>query len=265
MSLILNGTDGLSDVDGTAGTPAIRGTDANTGIFFPAADTIAFSEGGAEAMRIDSSGNVDIGATSNVFGAKLGVTSSSAFPLAVISSSIAGVAINKNTDGAGNQILFTSNNSFNYGIVGVASANGISTGDVFTLGYTASGGAAATQVASWTSTGLFQFNSGYGSSAVAYGCRVWINFNGTGTPAIRGSGNVSSITDNGTGNYTINFTTAMPDANYAWFTSGGRTPNTANPANLTSAAPTTSALRFNTMDSNFNPIDHEFIAVGIFR
>ena len=58
MSLILNGTDGLSDVDGSAATPAIRGTDTNTGIFFPAADTIAFSEGGIESMRIDSSGNV---------------------------------------------------------------------------------------------------------------------------------------------------------------------------------------------------------------
>jgi len=63
MSLILSGTDGLSDVDGTAATPAIRGTDANTGIFFPAADTIAFAEGGAEAMRIDSSGFVGIGTT----------------------------------------------------------------------------------------------------------------------------------------------------------------------------------------------------------
>jgi len=63
MSLILNGTDGLSDVDGTAATPAIRGTDANTGIFFPAADTIAFSEGGAEVARFDSSGQLNIGST----------------------------------------------------------------------------------------------------------------------------------------------------------------------------------------------------------
>jgi hypothetical protein len=63
MTLILSGTNGLSDVDGDASTPAVRGTDANTGIFFPAADTIAFAEGGAEAMRIDSSGNLLVGTT----------------------------------------------------------------------------------------------------------------------------------------------------------------------------------------------------------
>ena len=74
MSLILSGTDGLSDVDGTAATPAIRGTDANTGIFFPAADTIAFAEGGVESMRIDSSGRVGIG------------TSSPSFPLDIASA-----------------------------------------------------------------------------------------------------------------------------------------------------------------------------------
>ena len=52
-------------------------------------------------------------------------------------------------------------------------------------------------------------------SAPVYACRAWVNFNGTGTVAIRASGNVSSITDNGVGIYTVNFTTALPDANYS--------------------------------------------------
>jgi hypothetical protein len=66
-----------------------------------------------------------------------------------------------------------------------------------------------------------QFNDG-NSVQIGTLCRAWVNFNGTGTVAIRGSFNVSSITDRGTGQYTINFTNAMPDANYAvsgtaWF------------------------------------------------
>ena len=68
MTLILSGTDGLSDVDGSAATPAIRGTDANTGIFFPAADTIGFAEGGVEAMRLDSAGNMGLGVTPSAWG-----------------------------------------------------------------------------------------------------------------------------------------------------------------------------------------------------
>jgi hypothetical protein len=68
-----------------------------------------------------------------------------------------------------------------------------------------------------------RFSSLYGTVGAPSGvtmypefqCRAWVNFNGTGTVAIRSSGNVTSITDNGTGNYTINFTTAMPDTNYA--------------------------------------------------
>jgi hypothetical protein len=62
-----------------------------------------------------------------------------------------------------------------------------------------------TNTATVTAEGLMQFNSGYGSVATAYGCRAWVNFNGSGTVAIRDSKNVSSITDNGTGNYTVNF------------------------------------------------------------
>ncbi len=64
-------------------------------------------------------------------------------------------------------------------------------------------------------SGDLQFNSGYGSVATAYGCRAWVNFNGTGTVAIRASGNVSSITDSGVGTYRVNFTTALVDANYS--------------------------------------------------
>lgn len=52
-------------------------------------------------------------------------------------------------------------------------------------------------------------------TAPLYMARAWVNFNGTGTVAIRSSGNVTSITDNGVGDYTVNLTTAMPDANYS--------------------------------------------------
>jgi hypothetical protein len=58
------------------------------------------------------------------------------------------------------------------------------------------------------------FNSGYGSAAVAYGCRAWLNYNAT-TTVIRGSGNVSSLTNLGVGSWQINFTTPLVDANYS--------------------------------------------------
>ena len=76
----------------------------------------------------------------------------------------------------------------------------------------------ATTVASPTFTtpniNSAQFATVSGTAPI-YPCRAWVNFNGTGTVAIRASGNVSSITDNGVGDYTVNFATAMPDVNYA--------------------------------------------------
>jgi hypothetical protein len=73
----------------------------------------------------------------------------------------------------------------------------------------------STGAPSWDSSGNLSFNSGYGSTGVAYACRAWVNFNGTGTVAIQASGNVSSITDQGVGLYKVNFAVAMPDVNYA--------------------------------------------------
>jgi hypothetical protein len=93
-----------------------------------------------------------------------------------------------------------------------------SSGTVTNLTGTASININGTVGATTPDSGKFtdlSFNSGYGSVVTAYGCRAWVNFNGSGTVAIRSSGNVSSITDNNTGNYTVNLTNSMPDANYA--------------------------------------------------
>jgi hypothetical protein len=95
MSLILDGTNGVSDIDGSASTPAIRGTDTNTGIFFPAADTIAFSEGGTEAMRITAAGRVAIGSTdAEPFGRGYATT------LGISSSANAALEVNSATGNA---------------------------------------------------------------------------------------------------------------------------------------------------------------------
>ena len=117
------------------------------------------------------------------------------------------------------------------------------------------------------SAGLLQFNSGYGSVATAFGCRAWVNFNGTGTIAIRASGNVSSITDNGVGNYTVNFTTALPDANYA-VTFGAPSINPGNLVYVFQEDPNTArATNLFRMHANQNAaaIDSSFVQLAVFR
>lgn len=71
----------------------------------------------------------------------------------------------------------------------------------------------STGAPSWDSSGNLQMNSGYGSVATAYGCRAWVKFNAVGTVAINASGNVSSMTDLGVGQFYANFATSMSDNN----------------------------------------------------
>jgi hypothetical protein len=122
MALILDGTNGLSDVDGSAATPAIRGSDTNTGIFFPAADTIAFAEGGVESMRLDSAGNVGIGTSSpanigaglthlEVNGSTTGVFSVSANGVRGLSLSADGANANIQARVSGQSLTFSTNNA----------------------------------------------------------------------------------------------------------------------------------------------------------
>jgi hypothetical protein len=126
-------------------------------------------------------------------------------------------------------------------------------------------------VGQFDSSANFKFNSGYGSVATAYGCRAWVNFNGSGTVAVRASGNVSSITDNAVGYYTVNFTNALPDANYTAVVGAASTSNTTNAWVFTSPSqsivtPTTSAFTVVTNNlTNSSQIDATYITVAVFR
>ena len=96
-------------------------------------------------------------------------------------------------------------------------------------------------------------------------CKAWVNFNGTGTVAIRASYNVSSITDNGTGDYTVNYTTNMADVNYMCSGLTGRDPGgngvliDARPSSTTPL----SSFRFYTLGTSFSPVDSGYITIQI--
>jgi len=124
----------------------------------------------------------------------------------------------------------------------------------------------STGAPSWDSSGNLSFNSGYGSAATAYGCRAWVNFNGTGTVAIRASGNVSSVTDLGTGYYQLNFSTAMPDGNYAAVAlSGWQNNSWGLCTNGISSPQLSTSYKVNTIDNGGNPNDNVYVSVAIFR
>ena len=114
---------------------------------------------------------------------------------------------------------------------------------------------------------LVQFNAS--GSAPVYAVRAWVNFNGTGTVAIRASGNVSSITDDGTGLYTVNFTTALSDANYSVNLGLDSSPSTCGFSLLggsdRASSNTTSSFRINTYAGSFNLTDYAIITAAVFR
>ncbi len=213
MTLILSGSDGLSDIDGSAATPAIRGTDANTGIFF-GADIIGFAEGGAEVARFNADAQF--------------VAAAGTALLPVITT----------TGDVNTGIFFSAADTIDFTTAGTARAQINSAGD-------------------------FAINAGFGSVGKAYLCRAWVNFNGTSTVAIRASGNVSSITDNGTGDYTVNFTTAMTDANYAVVGGGSRT--VVNMLCITVRNFATTSVGLTPIDTANNKVDADITTIAVFR
>jgi hypothetical protein len=142
-----------------------------------------------------------------------------------------------------------------------------STSEDFDLSFkTMAAGAAAAERMRVTSTGNLQFNSGYGSVATAYGCRAWVNFDGTTSPGtIRASGNVSSVSRNSTGDFTVNFATALPDADYAVVGGSGNggsfsfiTPNAGTKT-------TTATNIFATASGNITLGNPTIVCIAVFR
>jgi hypothetical protein len=365
---------------GAVGTPSITFTgDLNTGIWSPAADTIAFSEGGVEAMRIDSSARVGIGTTSPIAATHIMLSDVTGFSSPANDGLVVergggndlGITIATNNDRNG-YLLFADSDSSNPAWVGydhsvnamsfkvnaseraridssgrllVGTSTSIGSGDQIQAHNTSGDNIAAgrfsanagsadisfyksrsgtvgtnTVVNAQDSLGWLQWRGADGTgyiraagieafvdgtpgtndmpgrlvfsttadgasspterlrissdgsmSAVipggstlypAFTCRAWVNFDGTGTPAIRASGNVSSITDNGTGDYTVNFTTALVDAN---FTIAGSGSVSEDGILLSDTRATTSAkIRFYNNGASSGR-DNSVVSVAIFR
>ena len=159
-------------------------------------------DGTADNLNLDSSGRVGIGTTTP------GNYDASGDNLVVSGSGDSGITIVSGTSNGGN-IYFADGTTGNEQYRGWITYTHGST-DALRFGTT------GTERARITSDGEFRFNSGYGSVATAFGVRAWINFDGTAATigSGRASGNMDAVTDNGTGDYTINFTNDMPDANY---------------------------------------------------
>ena len=114
---------------------------------------------------------------------------------------------------------------------------------------------------------VVQFTDGAGTENGTL-CRAWVNFNGTGTVAIRDSFNVSSITDNNTGDYTVNFSNSLDDANYMC----NATPRSSNDSSVVPhcqisslTSPTASLIRIRVNNIGISYVDSDFVSVSVFR
>ena len=341
MPTIINGTDD------TAATPALTGADTDTGVFFPAANTMAFSTGGTEKMRVESSGNLNFTSTGQrITGDFSDVTPANrvAFQTSTTNGNTQ-VEIIPNGTGTSTGLFLESDSTItNSSALGLSLVGGTDAriqslsrgGGTFLPMTFYTGGAERLRI---DTSGNLLFDSGYGSVATAYGCRAWVNFDGsantnltgtysqTGTTVtvtitahgytsgqiayldftsgtavdgaytvtvtdantftvtqasrttsgnvtsrrntIRASGNVSSITDIGTGEYRVNFTTAMPDTNYsvsgcAQSTNGGFTAHVYGVASSASEL-TTTGFPIATTSNAGTSADSSLITVAVFR
>jgi hypothetical protein len=236
-----------------AGTSAIT---AQTGI--PAGDitsgTLAIARGGTgaataaaaftalkQAATVSATGVVELATTAEAI---TGTDTTRAVTPAGLAAGLATITLSSATENVS-------------GIVELATTAEATTGTDTTRAVTAAGVAAAIP-SKLNATG----------TAPLYACRAWVNFNGTGTAAIRASGNVSSITDSGAGTYRANFTTAMEDTDYSAVVGGYPASNGTNWCFPVVSELTTGYARVSIHPSAGGyggPVDSSVVTVAIFR
>lgn len=253
-------TDSNFNITGT-GTLAVA--NGGTGIASYAVGDLIYASGTTTLVKLAAaaSGNVLKSGTAPSWG-KVALASDVSGVLPV---SNGGTGITSTSSAAG--VGFLSTNGTGGWTETTLPASNTTTSGIVQLASDAEAVAGAVSTKAVTPTSLRAGLNATGSAPV-YACRAWVNFNGS-TGAIRASGNVSSITKNGTGDYTINFTTAMPDANYAIIGTGESTTGGYSVVQkYFGTAPTTTSVRIASVtQSSGSPTasDPTFVCVSIFR
>jgi hypothetical protein len=246
MTVVIDGTTGISGVDGTASNPSYEGTDSNTGIFFPAADTIAFSEGGVEVGRFNSSANFQFnsgyGSVATAYGCRAWVN----FDGTASGTFAGGVSTVTRIAGSTTATVTTT------------TAHELITGNVVQA---LTGVVAGTYTVTFISATQFSFTTVATTALTNASITFAVN-------SIRASGNVSSVADNSAGTYTVNFTNAMPDANYSVVlglnaATDGAFIKLGKSTGI--GVPTTLAFQVNTTSFTAVPTDYPGVFAAIFR
>jgi len=265
---VANGGTGVTTSTGSGanvlGTSPTITTPTINSLSSASATALTLQSAGTTAITVDTSQNVGIGTSSPA--TKLEVASPAATPV------VLRLASNKTGTGAGDKgrlDFYSADNSgtaYQLGYMDVDRSDGTGTASYISFANRVSGTVAERMRIN--SAGLLQFNSGYGSVATAYGCRAWATFN-TVAVTITASGNVSSVTNFGTGDNSIAFTTAMVDANYSIVGStikGAGGPSASNSGWVTMGeGPSTTATGVGTLNGSGSVVNRTYVYVAVFR